>query len=164
MVAKAKELEEVRATAADRAERKRQEAERQAKAKAAEPPPVTAGPIDKVIDLAFNPSREKIREVTSIDRTQGRLLPQLDVINLMWSNVIEIATFRQDAVLYAELYKRDKPVHPNLYDEFMYRTAQWQKSVAGMNLKSAVDLALAETETRASEGEEPYSDRDFDKG
>ena len=35
-----------------------------------------------------------------------------------------------------------------LIDEFTYRTAQWQKSVQGKNLERAIDLALAETETK----------------
>jgi len=126
------------------------------------PVPVSAGPVDRVVELAFNPSREKIREVTSIDRVQGRLLPQLDIIDLMWKHVIEIATFRQDATEYEKVYKRKRPVPPNLIDEFTYRTAQWQKSVQGMNLKSAIDLALAETETRAGEGEDLLSGHGFE--
>jgi len=115
------------------------------------PLPVTAGAIDKIVDLAFNPSREKIREVTSVNAMQAKLLPQLDIIDAMWQYVIEVAAFRQDAELYNKTYKRKAPIPPSLIDDFIYRTAQWQKSVQGMNLKSAIDLALAETETRASE-------------
>lgn len=117
------------------------------------PPPVSAGPVDKVIELAFNPTRDKIREVTIIDRMQGRLLPQLDLIMITWQHVIEIATYRQDSVKYKTTYKRDAPISPNLIDEYMYRIAQWQKSVAGRNLERATDIALAETETRGEEGE-----------
>ncbi len=117
-------------------------------------PAVSAGAIDRVIDFAFNPSRDKIREVTIIDRIQGRLLPQLDIIALMWQNVIEIAAFRQDTVEYAKVYKRTRPVAPDLHDEFIYRTAQWQKSVAGKNLERATDIALAEIETRSGEGDD----------
>lgn len=120
-----------------------------------EPVPVSAGAIDKIIDLAFNPSREKIREVTSVDRMQGRLLPQLDIVDLMWQHTIEIAEYRQNAVLYNKVYKRKKPSIPSLIEEFIYRTAQWQKSIQGMNLKSAVDLALAETEARMEKEGEP---------
>lgn len=159
-MAKGDELKERAAELAkDRAARRRAAAEESAKQG---PLPVSAGPIDKVIDLAFNPSRDKIREVTSIDRIQGRLLPQLDIIDLMWQHITEIATFRQDADEYERTFKRKHPVPPNLIEEFTYRTAQWQKSVQGMNLKSAIDLALAETETKAASEEEKLLRGDFE--
>ena len=112
---------------------------------------VSAGAIDKVIDYAFNPSREKIREMTIIDRMQARLLPQLDLISLQWQYTIEIAIYRQDSNEYEKLYKKKKPTPPNLIDEYMYRVAQWQKSREGKNLERAIDLALAETEARAGD-------------
>lgn len=123
-----------------------------------EEPSVSLGPIDKVIDLAFNPSREKIREMTIIDRLQAKLLPQLDIISLQWSYVIEVAIYRQDVNEYKRLYKKDRPVPPDLYGEFMYRTAQWQKSRDGKNLERATDIALAETENRSEEEEEIGAD------
>lgn len=116
-----------------------------------EPPPISAGAIERVVDLAFNPSRDKIREVTSIDRIQGRLLPQLDIIDMMWQYVLEVALFRYDAKEYERQFGQERPIPPNLIDEFTYRTAQWQKSIGGANLKSAVDLALAEVESRIEE-------------
>jgi len=119
-----------------------------------EPEPVSAGPIDKVIELAFNPSRDKIREVTIIDRMQGRLLPQLDLVALQWEACIEIAVYRRSSLEYERVFERERPVHPDLLGEFMYRTAQWQKSVEGKNLERLTDLALAETEARAGEDEE----------
>lgn len=122
------------------------------------PPPVSAGPVDRVIELAFNPTRDKIREVTIIDRMQGRLLPQLDLIMIAWQNIIEVATYRQDSAKYKAIYGRDMPVSPNLIDEYMYRVAQWQKSVAGKNLERATDIALAETETRGDEDVEGGGD------
>lgn len=112
------------------------------------PPSVSAGNVDKVIDLAFNPSRDKIREVTVVDRIQGRLFPQLDMINAGRSYVMEIALYRQSTEEYEMKYKKAKPEAPNLLEEFIYRTAQWQKSIAGKNLERAIDIALAETETR----------------
>jgi hypothetical protein len=115
------------------------------------PPSVTAGAIEKIVDIALNPSRDKAREFTVIDRMQGRLLPQLDLIDLVWQYAIEIAAYRQDASEYEEVYNKKKPIPPNLIDEFTYRTAQWQKSIGGQNLKSAIDLALAETEARTGE-------------
>ena len=118
---------------------------------------VSAGPIDKVIDLAFNPSREKIREMTVIDRLQARLLPQLDLISLQWQYTIEIALYRQNSNEYKKVYKKEQPTPPNLLEEYSYRLAQWQKSRDGKNLDRAIDLALAETEAKA--GDEEYGDK-----
>lgn len=117
------------------------------------PQPVNAGSVDKVIDLAFNPTREKIREVTIIDRMQGRLFPQLDMINTGRHYCLEIATYRQSKETYVKKYKQPRPVPPDLLDELLFRTAQWQKSVLGKNLDRATDIALAETETRTEEEE-----------
>jgi hypothetical protein len=122
--------------------------------------PVSAGPVDKVIELAFNPSRDKIREVTVIDRLQGRLFPLLDMVNAGFQYVLEIAQFRQDKDMFAAIYKRDEPVSPNFLDEYMYRTAQWSKSIAGKNLERATDIALAETEAKSSEGEDIFGGSD----
>lgn len=127
-----------------------------------EPPGVSQGPVDKVVEYAFNPTQEKIREVTVIDRIQGRLLPQLDVMNQTWQHFIEIATYRQDADLYFTLYGKEKPEPPNLMETFTYRTAQWQKSIGGKNMQSAVDIALAETEAKGGELEEPVSGHGFE--
>jgi len=112
---------------------------------------VSAGAIDKVIDYAFNPTREKIREMTIIDRLQARLLPQLDLISLQWQYSIEIAFYRYDSNEYEKLYKKKAPIPPDLLEVYMYRVAQWQKSREGKNLDRAIDLALAEVETRAEE-------------
>lgn len=112
---------------------------------------VSAGKIDKFLELVFNPSDEKIREVTVIDRRQGRLLPQLDILNTTWGYIIEVAAYRKDSVAYADVYERPYPIEPNLGKEFVKRTAQWQKSINGLNLTKAVDIALAEMETRVEE-------------
>jgi len=125
--------------------------------------PVSAGAVDKAIDLAFNPTREKIREVTIIDRVQGRIFPILDLINAGRQHVIEIAVYRQDSEAYKKLFKKPRPILPNLLDEYMFRTAQWQKSVEGTNLTKITDIALAETETRIGEedkigGYEPWKE------
>ncbi len=115
------------------------------------PASVSAGSVDKVIDLAFNPTREKIREVTIIDRMQGRLFPQLDMINAGRHYLLEIAMHRQDPEAYEKKFKQKRPVSPDLLDELLFRTAQWQKSVLGKNLDRATDIALAETETKTEE-------------
>jgi len=112
---------------------------------------VTAGAIDKVVDYAFNPSREKIREMTDINPMQARLLPQLDINDTMWQYVIETSVYRLDAVMYKTVFKRKRPIPPPIIEEFIYRTAQLQKSVHGTNLKAAIDLALAEKEAQAAE-------------
>jgi len=122
--------------------------------------PAVSSPIDKVIDLAFNPSREKIREVTIIDRIQGRLFPLLDMINTGRLYILEVALYRQDAEEYRKKFKKAKPIPPNLLDEYIFRTAQWQKSVAGKNLERATDIALAETEVRGAEEDDPFKGRD----
>jgi len=126
-------------------EEKREETEQEAK--------VSAGAIDKVIDYAFNPSREKIREMTIIDRLQARLLPQLDLISLQWQYTIEIGLYRQDSTEYERLFNKKQPTPPDLLEVYMYRVAQWQKSREGKNLDRAIDLALAETEARIGEEE-----------
>jgi hypothetical protein len=113
---------------------------------------VSQGSIDKVIDYAFNPTRDKIREMTIIDRLQARLLPQLDLVNQSWQYIIEVAMVRQDSVEYERLFKRKRPIPPNPIEEYTYRMAQWQKSRDGKNLERATDIALAETETRGDDG------------
>lgn len=120
-----------------------------------EPENVSAGAIDRVLDFTFNPSREKIREVTYIDRIQARLLPQLDIVDVMWQYVFEVALFRQDATEYERVFGKERPIPPNLIEEFTHRLAQWQKSIGGMNWKSAVDITLAEQEAKAGTEIEP---------
>lgn len=117
------------------------------------PVPVSAGVTGRIVDYAFNPTRDKIREVTDIDRIQGHLLPQLDIVDVVWQYVIEVALFRQDTKEYERVFEKKRPIPPNLIDEFTYRTAQWQKSIQGANLKSAIDIALAETEARTGDEE-----------
>jgi hypothetical protein len=117
------------------------------------PPRVNAGAVDRVIDLTFNPTRDKIREVTVIDRMQGRWFPQLDMINTMRKYCMEIAQYRQNKDDYKKIFHKVKPVSPDALEEYLYRTAQWQKSVAGKNLDRALDIALAESE-RGNEEED----------
>lgn len=148
-------LERIRKAAEER--RRRAKETKDEEEEEEEPSPVSQGNIDKVVDYIFNPTHEKIREVTVVDRIQGRLLPQLDVIDVMWQHAIEISAFRQDAPDYEKIFKRKRPVYPNLIEIFTYRTAQWQKSIGGVNMKSGVDLALAEMETRGDEMEDSSS-------
>ncbi len=126
----------------------------------AEPLSVSAGAVDKVIDLAFNPSRDKIKEVTVIDRIQGRLFPQLDMIIVGREYCQQLAQYRLDRDEYARIYEQVKPVSPNLAENLLHFIAQWQKSVAGKNLERAIDIALAETETKAGEEDDGSSAAD----
>ena len=131
---------------------KRKKTEPEPEAEAKKQPDVSAGVVARVVDLAFNPTREKIREVTVIDRVQGRLFPLIDMVNLGMAYVLEIAIYRQDEEFYRTKFKPNvEPIAPNWLDELLFRTAQWQKSVAGKNLERAIDIALAETEAKAME-------------
>jgi len=108
---------------------------------------VSAGPVDKVIELAFNPSREKLKEVTIIDRMQGRTFPLIDTMGSLFLDCIKIAYYRQSPGDYERVFEEEHP--PLVFDimgEYLYRAAQWQKSIAGKNLERATDIALAETE------------------
>lgn len=113
------------------------------------PVAVSAGPVEKVMEYALNPSRDKVREVTVIDRLQGRYFPLLDLVNTELKYVMEVATFRQNRDEYKRIYGKNRPEMPDHFDEFLYRTAQWQKSVAGKNVQWAMDMAMAELESKA---------------
>jgi len=84
---------------------------------------------------------------------QGRLFPQLDMINFMRHYCLEVAYYREDTKVYKELFGKDIPVQPDPIDELLYRTAQWQKSEKGQNLQKITDIALAETEANAEDEE-----------
>ena len=115
--------------------------------------------LGKVVDYLYDADDERFREVTIIDRLQARLLPQLDIQDDSWQYVMEIAAYRKDSVAYETVYGRPQPIHPNLIGIFKKRTAQWAKSRDGKGIERAVDIALAETETRDRE-EEGYDDKD----
>jgi len=119
-----------------------------------EPMSVSAGPVDKALELAFNANRDKIREVTIIDRMQGRMFPQLDMIDTLRSYCIEIAYYRMDAKKYTEAFGKPYPVAPNALEELLHRTAQWQKSVEGINLGKLTEIAMAEMESRSTEDDD----------
>lgn len=124
------------------------------------PVPVSAGAVDKVVDLMFNPTRDSIRAVTIIDKMQGRLFPQLDMLNELMHYCIEVATFRQNSDLYKRLYKKPRPIPPDVVDNLLFRTAQWSKSIGGRNLERGTDIALAETEAHAGEDDSMGNDTD----
>ena len=125
---------------------------------------VSAGPIDKVIELAFNPSREKLREVTIIDRWQGRTFPLIDTMNSLFLECIKIAVYRQSPSSYHDIFGDGDGPSPvfDVMGEYLTRTAQWQKSIAGKNLERATDIALAETEKSAEEEDQYPSSRGYE--
>ena len=79
----------------------------------------------------------------------------------MWDNCIEVAAFRQNSDLYETTYKRKCPEYPNLIEEYKHQTALCQKSVRGENLKSSIELAMAETEAKAGEEDMLGGGRDY---
>ncbi len=127
------------------------------------PKPISNGTVDHIVDLLLNPSRDKIREVTVVDRFQGRMFPQMDMCGALMHYVLEIAMYREDSALYRQVYKRKHPISPDLHEEFLYRTAQWQKSINAKNLDAGMSLAQAEVEGRAEDdgmdgNRDPYAD------
>jgi len=122
------------------------------------PPGVSAGAIGpRMVDYIFNATREKLREVTSVTQIEAQLLPQIDVVDTMWKYAIEVAYYRQNADNYKRLFGQERPVPPDPIGEWIYRKAQWNKSIQGMNLKAGIDITLAETEARMG-GEEGLGD------
>jgi len=124
---------------------------------------VSAGAVDKVIDLAFNPSRDKLREVTIIDRMQGRMFPLIDTMNNLFLDCVKIAAYRESPETYEGIFEETHP--PIVFDvmgEYLVRAAQWQKSVAGKNLERATDIALAETEKSTEEEDQYPSNRGYE--
>lgn len=118
---------------------------------------VSEGPVDKLIDLGYNPTRDKIREVTVIDRIQGRLFPLIDLTLMGRTHILQVAEYRMDPEAYGLAHPEEqRPVQPNLLEEYLYRVSQWQKSVQGMNLKSLNDAIITEMETKAVEDEDTY--------
>jgi hypothetical protein len=68
----------------------------------------------------------------------------------MWEYCVEISSCRYDEVAWRKNYKPegDSPMPKNLHKLFIFVLAQCNKSLGGQNLKSAIDLALADVETR----------------
>lgn len=115
---------------------------------------VDQGAVREALSLAFNPTAEKIREVTIIDKRQAKLFPMMDVISSLMDGCIQIAVYRQNKDNYVTLYQKEKPNELKSHmNELLYRTAQWQKSEKGANLTKITDIALAQVETRAGEDE-----------
>lgn len=113
---------------------------------------VSAGAIEKVVDYVANPTRDKIREVTIISRTQGLVFPLLDMLQMGKRYLLQVAEYRIDPEAYGKEHP-DAPIpeNPDMLDEYEYRVAQWQKSVSGSNFKELIQLALTELEVKAAE-------------
>ena len=118
---------------------------------------LAAGDIKSLLAAVYNPTRESIRGFTIVDRIQGRLLPQLDVLALMWAYVEDIAAYRFDWRKYGEEHPDDPvPRVPNLIEEFTYKTALWQRSVGGKAMERGIDLSLAEIESGSNDDQDYY--------
>ena len=125
------------------------------------PSPVSAGPVDRLVDVMVNPVADKLLEFTDLDHNQVTLIPQLAIIDKVWEYCYEIAVFRQDSVVYKQRYKQEHPVLSNLMRDFVFKLAQCRRSLGGKTLKSLVDLVLADLETRNNE-EGASIGRDFE--
>ena len=127
-----------------------------------EPKPraVSAGAVDKIADYLCNPNDETFREVTFIDRQQGRLLPLVDIIDEGLQYMMESILYRHNSTEYGKIFERNQPIPPNLLHSLVFRTAQWQKSVDGRNFKELKELGLTELEARTMDDERGYSSRD----
>ena len=137
------------------AARRRIQKEDKIKAARASEPPAVSNPIGKsVVDLAYNPSRDKLREFTIIDSTQARLLPLLDTVNHMFQYVLEVAQYRYDPEAYRQMFAdegKEYPEQPDCIEHLIHRTAQWQKSRGGKNLEGITQLAITEKENEAQD-------------
>ena len=112
---------------------------------------VSAGEFGSLIDGIFNTSREKMPEFTVITPQQGQIFPFLSTLNKIFNNCIEVATYRQSPDVYKAIYNEDKPKEVDVIDEFLFSTAQWQKSIRGKTLDAGTDLIKTDMETKARE-------------
>ena len=124
---------------------------------------VSLGGVDKVIDLLGNPTRDKLRETTYINRYQASLFPLLDTLNRAWDYVIAQAWYIKDVKEYKKKYPKlaeeakktrgnsIEPLPPDLADELLVRISQWNRSIAGRTVEKMSDLALAQIESQMQE-------------
>ena len=47
-----------------------------------------------------------------------RMFAQLDIINMAWLYITEMAVYRRDKAEYQNIYKRNKPICPNLVEDY----------------------------------------------
>lgn len=124
------------------------------------PGPVAWAIQAKAIDLAFNPSDEALPSFTIIDKFQGRLFPLIDLIDVIWNDVLEVAHYRQSKDEYKRLFGRPRPKQSDWLRSLLLSTARWQKSIGGTNLTKITEIALAETDTRAEDDGEGLGNLD----
>jgi len=122
---------------------------------------VSTAVMDRIADVLVAPSGDILPSFTVIDKFQGRLFPLIDMINVIWDDILQIAQYRQDKEEYKKIYKKAKPVSLNWLAGLLTSTAVWQKSIGGMNLRSLGQLALAETEARAGDEGEGFGGGDI---
>lgn len=115
---------------------------------------LTKGTVTKIVDIVLSPSDRTIRSFTNIDPVLAKLLPVLDIIDEAWDNCIAIAAYRYDSS------KHKRPEEPKLIKTFTTSLAMWRRSINGKAFNSSMNLALAETETRAGEDDQTYGFND----
>ncbi len=130
---------------------------------------VSLGGVDKVIDLLGNPTRDKLRETTYINRYQASLFPLLDTLNRAWDYVIAQSWYIANKAEYKKRYpelaaaakkvrgKSEEPLPPDLADELLVRISQWNRSIAGRTVEKMSDLALAQIESQMQD--DNYADK-----
>lgn len=132
-------------------EKEKEEADRQPK-----PVPVSEGPVGVLVDAIVNPTADKMLEFTNFDHNQVNLIPQVLLIDDMWTYLIDILEYRNDR----EMFRRYHPESPipqlgSQARQYVTLLAKTRRSLNGSTLQKMEDLTLAELETRASrEGDE----------
>jgi len=140
------------------AKRKADEADKEANKELS----VSAGPVDKIVDVLINPAPHMILGFTDFDRNQVALIPQLGIIDDVWEHCIEIVAHNENPTQYEEKYKKVYPVLENPIKRFVYLLAQCRRSLGGKTQKALEDLALADLESRNIEGKESFGESDFE--
>lgn len=153
------DLKERAAKLAEERAKKKKEAEAKAPEK---PTPVSAGAVDRIVDVLINPTPEKILEFTDFDRNQVTLIPQLGIIDNVWEYYVELATFRENEATYKVKYEKSYPVIGNMMKRFVFLLAQCRRSLGGKTQKALEDLALADLESRAMEDKEGFGGLGFE--
>lgn len=110
----------------------------------------------QIADTLLNTSRDRAKEFTYITRYQAILFPLLDTVIVGKNHIIAIAEYMEgkaqglsEAKLKA-LYKKASEI-PDLAEQLLYSTTQWNKSIGGAHIKRSFDLA----ETDLTNKDEP---------
>lgn len=109
----------------------------------------------KIATLSLSPERGKMKEFTYISRFQATLFPLLDTIIRARKYILEVALYMEDPKAYEKEMKKQglpiQPIIPDLAEELLYSTSQWQRSVGKDDnlLSRSFDLAIADIQSQA---------------